>query len=97
MKAVGAKNSHIMVLFLIESGILGMVGGVIGIVLGLSLSKGVEALAVAYGFEMLKAHVSPELIFGALGFSFIIGCVSGLLPARRAAMMNPVNALRYLR
>jgi putative ABC transport system permease protein len=96
MKAVGAKNSHIMVLFLIESGILGMVGGVIGVVLGLGISKGVEIAAQSIlGSSLLKASITLELIAGALLFSFFIGMMSGVIPAKQAAQLNPVDALRY--
>ncbi len=94
MKAIGARNSDIMLIFLIEAGMLGIVGGVIGIVLGLAMSKGVELIALSYGLDMLKAYISPGLVLGALAFSFTIGSVSGLLPARKAANMNPVDALR---
>ncbi|MFH0860147.1 MAG: ABC transporter permease [Candidatus Altiarchaeota archaeon] len=95
MKAIGARNSDIMRIFLIESGLLGMVGGIIGVVFGLMLSKGVEQLAHYYDIELFTAWISWELIVGALTFSFIIGCVSGVFPARKAARMNPVDALRF--
>ncbi|MFH1399404.1 MAG: ABC transporter permease [Candidatus Woesearchaeota archaeon] len=94
MKAIGARNSDIMWIFLIESGLLGVVGGVIGLVLGLSMSISVQAIAVQFGVPSLKAYVSPILVLGAVGFSFMIGSLSGVLPALQAAKMNPVDALR---
>ncbi len=96
MKAVGAKNRDVMLLFLIESGLYGFVGGLIGIVFGLGLGKMVEIAASSYlGSDLLKASMSHVLIFGALAFSFTIGCISGVAPARQASRLNPVQALRY--
>lgn len=94
MKAVGAKNSDIIMIFIIESGILGLLGGIIGTILGLGVSKGVELGAAMNGFEILKAYVSIELIAGTLAFSFIVGVISGLIPARRGSKMKVVDALR---
>ena len=95
MKAIGATNEDIQLIFLVESGLLGMVGGAIGCVLGVLLALGVQYGAAVSGFEMLKASVTPELILFALGFSFLVGMASGVFPARQAAKMNPVDALRY--
>lgn len=95
MKAIGARNFNILSIFLIESGILGLIGGAIGCALGIGLAKGVELYAAQAGFAMLKASISLELILFAIGFSFLIGCLSGVLPARQAAKLKPVDALRY--
>ena len=70
MKAIGAKNSDILSIFLIESGLLGLVGGIIGIAIGISLSKGAEYIAATVlGTDFLRASTSPTLIFFA---SFIL-------------------------
>ena len=96
MKAVGAKNSEIMLLFLIESGLLGLVGGVIGVILGFVMGKTAEIIAgQALGTDLLKLYFPPELIIGALAFSFVIGALSGMVPARQASHLRPVDALRY--
>lgn len=96
MKAIGARNSDIMKIFLIESGMLGLVGGGIGIIIGMGLSKTVEiAVTKLYNFVYLKANFPWYLILGALAFSFIVGSISGVMPARQAAKMKPVDALRY--
>lgn len=96
MKAIGAKNSHILTIFLIESGIYGLIGGGIGVLIGIGIAKAVEFAAAQYmGTEMLKASMSPVLIIGALLFSFIVGTISGLAPSYRASRFNPVQALRY--
>jgi putative ABC transport system permease protein len=95
MKAIGARNSTIFTLFFIESGFLGMVGGVIGISLGLILAYGLAFIGkVALGSDLIQADVSLWLIFGSLSFSFILGTLFGVLPAIQAAKLQPVDALR---
>jgi len=96
MKAVGAKNSDIMWLFLIESGMLGLVGGAIGVLVGIGLAKGAEFIAAqALGTNLLQASMNPIIFGGALLFSFVVGAVSGVLPAMQAAGLKPADALRY--
>lgn len=95
LKAIGARNSQIMWLFLIESGILGMVGGIIGVVIGISVAKLVEFAAAQLGYGILKVSFSPLLIIGSLFFSFAVGALSGTMPARQASKLKPVEALRY--
>jgi len=96
MKAVGAKNSDILLIFLIESGLLGLVGGIIGIIVGIGLGKTAEYIAIsALGTTLLKATFPLYLIFGALAFSFFIGAASGVLPAMQAAKLAPSESLRY--
>jgi putative ABC transport system permease protein len=96
MKAVGAKNSDILQIFLFESGLLGLVGGIIGIVLGIGLGKGVQYITtIALGTNLLQASITFPLVFGALAFSFLIGSLSGILPALQAARLKPADALRY--
>ena len=96
MKAVGARNSDIMQIFLIESGLLGLVGGIIGIILGAGIAVSVQIIATeVLGQVLIQAEFPPALIIGALLFSFIVGMASGALPARQASMMKPVDSLRY--
>ena len=96
MKAVGARNSDITLLFLFESGLLGLLGGVVGVLIGIGLSKIAEvAVQQALSSNSFVAIISPELIAGALLFGFVIGTASGVLPARRAASLKPAVALRY--
>lgn len=95
MKALGAQNSTIQILFLIESGFLGIFGGIIGVSLGVGISKFVEYAAFkAFESQLIQASVSPWLIFGALLFAFLVGAASGVFPARQAAQLKPVEALR---
>jgi putative ABC transport system permease protein len=96
MKAIGAQNKDILSIFLIESGLLGLVGGVVGVIFGFGISKLVEFIAVQQlGTKLLQAASPPYLVIGCLGFAFLIGAVSGLWPAWNASNVNVVDAIRY--
>jgi putative ABC transport system permease protein len=96
MKSIGAKNSTVFTLFFIESGLLGAVGGIVGAIFGYLIATGLALAGRAIlGTELIAAHISPQLIIGALLFSFVIGSFFGTLPAVRASKLNPVDALRY--
>ncbi|MBS3123156.1 ABC transporter permease [Candidatus Woesearchaeota archaeon] len=95
MKASGARNEQIMLLFLVESGFLGLFSGLIGVILGYSISKIIELIAFQiYESFLIQANFNPWFILGMLLFAFLIGSVSGAFPARRAAKLKPVEALR---
>lgn len=88
-KAIGAKTGHIMVQFLTESVIISCIGGLIGLILG---------IAGAYGlgqFAKITPSVSPQTIFTAIAFSSAVGVFFGIYPARKAAKLDPIDALRY--
>jgi ABC-type antimicrobial peptide transport system permease subunit len=93
-KAVGAKSSDILRQFLFESVLTTLIGGVIGTVLGILLALGVALSVRAAGFSYAFL-VSIPAIFVAIGVAGAIGLVFGLVPARRAAGLNPIEALRY--
>ncbi|HLD42516.1 MAG TPA: ABC transporter permease [Candidatus Nanoarchaeia archaeon] len=96
MKSIGAKNKVIFILFSIESGFLGMVGGIVGVLFGISFAYGLAFLgSLAVGSDLLQARVTPFLVIGSLLFSFLVGLAAGLLPAYQASRMQPVEALRY--
>lgn len=97
MKAVGAKGCHVLLLFLFESGLMGLGGGLLGLLIGLGAAWAALAI-VGRLFQVpstLSPALTPALVFGALLFSFVVGAISGVLPARRAAQLPPVDALRY--
>jgi putative ABC transport system permease protein len=94
MKAIGATNYNVMEIFLIESGILGFFGGLIGTILGFIISQIITALAGTIIPVPFKAIVSIEMVIFSLLFSFFVGIISGIWPARRAAKLQPVDALR---
>jgi len=95
MKAVGARNSAIMSIFLFESGLLGMFGGLIGILLGIGIAEVVEYIGnVAWGTTLIRAEFPAYLLIGVLIFAFAIGCISGVVPAYQASKLKPVDTLR---
>ncbi len=96
MKSIGAKNSDILTIFLIESGFLGLIGGIAGVLIGVAISKTIEYIAInQLGTTLLQAAIPIYLILGCLAFSFLIGALSGTIPAYRASRVKPVDALRY--
>ncbi len=88
-KAIGAKRGDISLQFLVEAIMLTLIGGVVGIFLGWLASLGVEK------FGGVSTAVSSTSIALAFGVSAVIGIVFGYYPARRAAKLNPIQALRY--
>jgi putative ABC transport system permease protein len=99
MKAVGAKNRHVLAIFLIESGLIGLLGGLIGTLFGLGLTAlgcwVINTFASLPGGVTFPFVASPILILATLLGSFAVGALSGLWPARRGARMPVVDALRY--
>lgn len=87
-KSLGAKHKHIMMQFVMESGVVSCIGGIIGIIIGASLSY--------LSGRLLDMDVSPSLgaVALAFGVSVGIGIIFGFLPARKAAKLNPIDALR---
>ncbi|TSC67734.1 MAG: ABC-type antimicrobial peptide transport system, permease component [Parcubacteria group bacterium Gr01-1014_66] len=88
-KAIGAKRAHISRQFLVEAIMLTCIGGAAGIVLGWLISRLVSQ------FVGLATHISVSAILLAFGVSAAIGIIFGYYPARRAASLNPIDALRY--
>jgi len=95
MKAIGARNENILFIFVFESAVLGLVGGIIGEIFGYAISSFGGHIAKISGYSALQPYFSPYLIIGCLVFSLAIGALSGLLPALQASKLKPVDALRY--
>jgi len=93
MKAIGAKNSDIMKIFILNSALVGLVGGVIGVILGSVVSSFLNFGAGRV--TMSGGVISPDLLALGLLISVGIGVVSGAIPAYRASKLKPVDALRY--
>jgi putative ABC transport system permease protein len=87
--AIGARGRDVLMQFLVEAVVLSLVGGSIGIALGLGLSKGVEA------WMTWPTEVSPESVAVAFLFAAMTGVFFGFYPARKAAALDPIDALRF--
>ena len=94
MKSVGATNLEITRIFLIEAGMVGFIGGLIGSASGLGIAKLIELGAGLAGFSILRIRIEPGLLLFGLLFAVAVAAVSGYLPARKAAGLKPVDALR---
>jgi len=95
MKSIGAKNSDILSLFLIESAIIGFIGGIFGVLLGSGIAYLVGFIADQAGFGLLKVKLDFVIILFGLLFAVGLGMISGIMPARQASKLKPVDALRY--
>ncbi|MEE8168415.1 MAG: ABC transporter permease [Candidatus Hydrothermarchaeales archaeon] len=96
LKALGTTNGEVTMIFLIESGLMGFVGGVFGILLGFIASGAISTLGFRlFGGGAVTTVIPAGLVGFALIFSLLVGILSGILPARRAANLQPVEALRY--
>jgi putative ABC transport system permease protein len=103
MMAIGAKRRDILQLFLYQSTIIGLLGGLIGCILGASgswfvvdlLNRNIQNLGGAFSTGTIQLAYAPEWFLIASIVGIFIGVAAGVLPARKAAMMDPVVALRY--
>ena len=87
-KAIGAPKRAILTQFLFEATTISLLGGFLGLI----LSIGITSLINAY---LLPASLSIPIIFIAMTVSILVGVLSGIIPAIKAAKMNPIEALRY--
>ena len=94
-KAIGAKNKSILLIFILESGLLSLIGGILGILLGYILSKFAGNLISKAGYAVFSPLFTWHLVVGSLLFAFLIGIFAGLFPAYRASKLKPIDALRY--
>ncbi len=97
MKAIGAKNRDILAIFIINSALVGLVGGILGVILGsfLSLLFPMLGITLARGTSVAGISFSPILAFYGITLAIFVGVISGAVPAYRASKLKPVDALRY--
>ena len=100
MKAVGARNRDVLTVFITESGAIGLLGGIVGVILGVVIARIIDLVAAGFlstgGAEASSVVLIPFwLPLFAIGFSMFIGLVAGIYPAFRAVQLNPVQALKY--
>ena len=97
MKAIGAKNRDILMIFLFNSAMVGLVGGILGDILGAFVSTLFPLLGLRMmgGGSDSSIYFAPDLMLLGLVLAIIIGIASGVVPAYRASKLKPVDALRY--
>jgi len=93
-KAIGAKRRDILRQFLFEAVLISLAGSTIGIAAGTVISRLFSRIEIMGG-EPITAVVAPDIVFLAISVAIIIGIVSGIYPAMRAARLNPIDALHY--
>jgi len=95
MKAVGATDAAVLLLFLLESCVVSLIGGVLGSAIGALGAKVISVGAGAYFGIEIPAVIKIRIIMGGIGVALLVGILSGLYPARKASKMSPVEAVRY--
>jgi ABC-type antimicrobial peptide transport system permease subunit len=101
LKAMGASRGDIRLMFMIEAGLIGLIGGTFGLLMGWLLGRGLNRAALWYAqsrnipVEDNLFVITPTLALQSLVFAFLIGVVAGLYPANRAARLDPLTALRH--
>jgi putative ABC transport system permease protein len=91
MKAIGATNGMVLRQILMESAIMSVIGGVGGILIGVAAAIGLGVISNG----SIQGYVTPALALEGLAFAIFLGVIGGLYPARQAAKLDPVEALRY--
>jgi putative ABC transport system permease protein len=95
MKAIGANNKDVLLIFIMEGVLISIIGGIAGILLGVIGSRGLSAIMTrSFGGELTPVISINSIILG-LTVAIIVGLLSSLYPARKAAKMSPIEAVRY--
>lgn len=95
LRAMGTPASRIQAIFLLQGGLVGLVGSLLGAALGSGIAMGFTRLASnSDGSPLFPVDLSPALFLSTAGIAFVVGVLSALAPARRAAKLDPVEAIR---
>jgi len=95
MKSIGARNSDIFGIFLFESGFLGLVSGIVGVLIGWALASFGGFILDSLGYGFLQPAFPVWLFVTCIAFATLTGAISGVIPAINASRISPVKALRY--
>jgi len=94
MKSIGATNETILFLFVFQAGMFGFLGGVLGVFFGSIIALVFENIAASAGYDFLQITIDPIVVISLIVFGFVIGSIAGYLPARQAAKLNLIDAIR---
>lgn len=94
MKAIGARNEDILLMYIFQAGIFGLLGAILGVFFGSLLALAFGAIAQSAGYAFLEITIIPSYVIALIIFGFIIGVISGYLPAKKASKINLVEAMR---
>jgi putative ABC transport system permease protein len=95
MKAIGAASKDVLSLFLMEAVAISLTGGILGVLAGVGISTIVSAFVSGFIIADMPLVISPAVLAGGLIIALLTGIISGIYPAKRAASMRPIEALRY--
>ncbi|MCK4555080.1 MAG: ABC transporter permease [Candidatus Aenigmarchaeota archaeon] len=95
MKAIGARNRDILLIFLFNAGLIGFIGGTLGVLFGAAISSLMASLTGAMPMAKGGTLVTLDAVAIALFVSVAVGIISGLIPAYQASKLKPVDALRF--
>ena len=98
MKVLGCSLKNIKKMFLMEAGLIGVIGGIIGNILSFLISAAINTLASSAGVmnEMAQISYIPIwLMLASIGFAMLVGLLAGYFPAKRAMKLSPLEAIRH--
>jgi len=94
MKAVGARNQDILLIYMFQAGIFGLLGGALGLVVGALCTMAFEYFIQQAGYTFLEIGIDPFTTISLLFFSFLVGLLAGLIPAYKASKLKIVDTFR---